>query len=379
MAPNRLTRTLDGYRRDGILFADLTESNPTRVGIPYPESLLRPLSDSRALQYEPHPFGLAQAREAVAVDAQRRGAVVQAGDVVLTASTSESYSWLFKLLCDPGDTVLVPVPSYPLFEHLTRMEGVAAAPYRLEYHGRWEIDIESVRAAPAATRALILVSPNNPTGSYITAREFAQLLAICESRGWTLIADEVFADYVLEGQSPLTDLAGRADVLTFTLGGASKTLGLPQVKLGWMIAGGPQEQRRAALAALEHIADSYLSVSTPVQVAAPSLLRDAVPVRAAIYDRVRQNLKHARAIARQYPACEILLVEGGWFATVRVPATRPEDTLVIDLLAAERVLVHPGYFFDFLHEAFVVVSLLPEAAVFVDAFERSLRFMNEDG
>jgi len=181
---------------------------------------------------------------------------------------------------------------------------------------------------------------------------------------------------VLEAASPLTDLAGRAGVLTFTLGGASKTLGLPQVKLGWLIAGGPEEPRREALAVLEHIADSYLSVSTPVQVAAPSLLRDGESVRAAIHDRVRGNLRHARAIARKYPACQILSVEGGWFATVRVPATRPEDTLVVDLLTAERVLVHPGYFFDFPYEAFVVVSLLQESAVFADAFERSLRFMN---
>jgi aspartate/methionine/tyrosine aminotransferase len=376
LAPNRLTQTLDGYRRDSIPFVDLTESNPTQAGIAYPDSILGPLSDVRALRYEPHPFGLKLAREAVAGDCQRRGAVVDAADVALTASTSESYSWLFKLLCDPGDTVLIPVPSYPLFEHLTRMEGVAVASYHLEYHGRWEIDIESVRAAPSSTRALIVVSPNNPTGSYISAGEFEQLLAVCRDRDWALIADEVFADYVLEADRPLTDLAGHADVLTFTLGGASKTLGLPQVKLGWLIAGGPPDQRRDALAALEHIADSYLSVSTPVQVAAPSLLRDGILVRGAIHERVRGNLRHARAIARKYPGCEILRVEGGWFATVRVPATRPEDTLVVDLLAAERVLVHPGYFFDFPHEAFVVVSLLPDAAVFADAFERSLRFMN---
>jgi aspartate/methionine/tyrosine aminotransferase len=302
---------------------------------------------------------------------------VDPGDVILTASTSESYSWLFKLLCESGETVLAPSPSYPLFEHLARLEGVGLATYRLDYHGRWEADVESIRAAPPSTRALILVSPNNPTGSYVSARELEDVLAICRSRGWVLIVDEVFADYPLDAEHPLTDIASRADVLTFTLGGASKMLGLPQVKLGWILAGGPNDVRREALHALEHIADTFLSVSTPVQIAAPSLLRDGASVRAAIHARVRDNLERARAVAQRYPSCEVLRVEGGWCATVRVPATRPEDVLVLDLLESERVLVHPGYFFDFPHEAFVVVSLLVEPALFDDAFERCLRFVNQ--
>jgi aspartate/methionine/tyrosine aminotransferase len=253
---------------------------------------------------------------------------------------------------------------------------VSAIPYRLDYHGRWELDVDSLRGAPTSVRALILVTPNNPTGSYISAREFEEVLVLCRNRGWALIADEVFADYVLDGEQPLTDLATRADVLAFTLGGASKMLGLPQLKLGWMIAGGRQDQRRDALGALEHVADTYLSVSTPVQVAAPSLLRDAASVRAAIHERVRGNLRRARDITDRHPACRVLRVEGGWCATVRIPATRPEDTLVVDLLESERVLVHPGYFFDFPHEAFIVVSLLPEPDIFADGFERCLRFTN---
>jgi hypothetical protein len=296
--------------------------------------------------------------------------------VVLTASTSESYSWLFKLLCAPGETILAPIPSYPLFEHLARLEGIELATYRLDYHGRWDIDIDSLRTAPASTRAVILVSPNNPTGSYITPRELESLFSICHDRGWTVIVDEVFSDYPLEVERPLTDVASRADVLAFSLGGASKMLGLPQVKLGWIIAGGPEDQRREALNALEHIADTFLSVSTPVQVAAPSLLRDGALVRAAIQDRIRDNLNRARSIAQRYPSCQVLRTEGGWCATVRVPATHPEDTLVVDLLTAERVRVHPGYFFDFPHEAFMVVSLLVEPAIFADGFERSLRFLN---
>jgi aspartate/methionine/tyrosine aminotransferase len=321
-------------------------------------------------------LGLPSAREAVARDCGRRQISVDPANVVLTASTSESYSWLFKLLCDPGETVLAPAPSYPLFEHLARLEGVGLASYRLDYHGRWEIDADSLRAAPPSTRALIMVSPNNPTGSYVSPRELEDVVTMCRSRGWALIVDEVFADYPLDAERPLTDVATRADVLAFTLGGASKMLGLPQVKLGWIVAGGADAQRHEALQALEHVADTYLSVSTPVQAAAPSFLRDGASVRAAIHERVRLNLNRARDIAQRYPSCEVLRTEGGWFTTVRVPATRPEDVLVLELLASERVLVHPGYFFDFPHEAFVVVSLLLEPSVFADAFERSLRFVN---
>jgi alanine-synthesizing transaminase len=376
LASNRISQALDRLRQDGVPVVDLTESNPTRVSLPYPESILRPLGDASALRYDPQPFGLGSAREAVARDCQRRGVSVHPDDVILTASTSESYSWLFKLLCDAGETVLAPVPSYPLFEHLTRLEAVQSASYRLEYHGRCVIDLDSVRAAPRSTRAIILVSPNNPTGSFVSQGELDEILAVCRDRSWTLIVDEVFADYVLEVEAPISDLAVRADVLSFTLGGASKTLGLPQVKLGWMIAGGPAGERRDTLRALEHVADAFLSVNTPVQVAVSSLLKDGAAVRRAIHERVRENLKRARVIARSYPSCNVLRVEGGWFATVRVPATRPEDTLIVDLLESERVLMHPGYFFDFPHEAFVVVSLLPEPDVFADAFERSLRFMN---
>ena len=377
LAANRLSQALDQYRQDGTPIVDLTQSNPTRAGLPYPSSMLAALADERSLRYDPHPFGLASAREAVARDCLRRSVTVDPGDVILTASTSESYSWLFKLLCESGETVLAPAPSYPLFEHLARLEGVGLATYRLDYHGRWEADAESIRAAPPSTRALILVSPNNPTGSYVSGRELEEVLAICRSRRWALIVDEVFADYPLDAEHPLTDIASRADVLAFTLGGASKMLGLPQVKLGWMVAGGPGDERREALHALEHIADTFLSVSTPVQIAAPSLLRDGASVRAAIHERVRANLGRARAVAQRYPSCEVLRVEGGWCATVRVPATRPEDALVLELLKSERVLVHPGYFFDFPHEAFVVVSLLVEQAPFADAFERCLEFVNQ--
>ena len=370
---NTVSRAVEALRGQGTPFIDLTESNPTRVGLPYPDNLMAPLSNRRGLQYEPHPLGLASARQAIAADFARRGGVVDPAHVVLSASTSESYSWLFKLLCDPGDFVLVPRPSYPLFDHLTRLEAVRATPYDLEYHGRWEIDFATIASAPSSTRALSIVSPNNPTGSYVSAAELERLLAICRERRWALVADEVFADYPLEALSPVTDIASRADVLSFSLGGASKSLGLPQVKLGWMIVGGPSAERAAALRALEVIADTFLSVGTPIQAAAAELLEAAVHVRDAIHGRVRGNLAWARRVAREYPSCELLRVEGGWFAVLRVPATRSEERLVLDLLASERILVHPGYFFDFRHEAFLVVSLLPREDDFVDAFARMLR------
>jgi alanine-synthesizing transaminase len=373
-APNALSQALDALRRAGTPYVDLTESNPTRAGIAYPDHLLDALSAPAALRYEPHPLGLAAAREAIAADCARRGAAVDPNRVVLSASTSEMYAWLFKLLCDAGESVVVPRPSYPLFEHLTRLEGVRAEPYRLEYHGRWEIDVASLAAAPAGARAVLLVSPNNPTGSYASAAEIDALMRLCRDRRWALIVDEVFADYVLDARSPITDVATRADVLTFSMGGASKSLGLPQVKLGWTIVGGPASECAAALAGLELVADTFLSVSTPVQVAAQALLECATPVRHAIHARVRSNLAAARSVAASHPSCDLLPVEGGWSAVVRVPATRGEEALVLDLLAREQILVHPGYFFDFEHEAFLVVSLLVPEPIFTDAFDRTLRF-----
>ena len=374
--PNALSRAIIELRAEGAPIVDLTESNPTCAAIPYPDGLLASLAAAEALRYEPHPFGLPSARDAVAADQRRRGARVDAAHVVLTASSSEAYSWLFKLLCDPGEGVLVPRPSYPLFEHLTALEGVRAHPYALEYHGRWAINVDAIAAAPDDVRAVLVVSPNNPTGSYLDEEELQRLSNLCRERSWALVADEVFADYPLDAVHPLTDLAARGEVLSFTLAGLSKSVGLPQLKLGWCIAGGPRRERDAALAALELIADSYLSVGTPVQLAVPRLLDAGTSVRAAIQKRIRRNLTTLRAAVSRYRACDLLRTEGGWSAVLRVPATRSEEQLALDLLRTERILVHPGYFFDFPREAYMVVSLLPAPDLFEDAVARLLGFVN---
>jgi aspartate/methionine/tyrosine aminotransferase len=373
---NALSRALErlGPRRAEI--ADLTESNPTRAGICYPDELLAPLGDQAGLRYEPQPLGLMSARIAVAADQRRRGALVDPAHIVLATSTSEAYSWLFKLLCNPGEGVLVPRPSYPLFEHLTALEGVRACSYALEYDGRWSIDMESLATAPSDVRALILVSPNNPTGSWVANDDLERVSALCRDRRWTLIVDEVFADYPLDATDVVTDIASTSEMLSFTLAGLSKTVGLPQVKLGWLIAGGPASERDAALSALELVADSYLSVSVPVQLAAPHLLREGGSIRAAIQERTRTNLGVLRTAATKYPACDLLRADGGWSAVLRAPSTRPEEQLVLDLLAEERILVHPGYFFDFPRETYLVLSLLPQPTVFADAAERLLRFVS---
>jgi len=376
---NALSCRLEEIRHAGGSWVDLTESNPTRAGFAYPQDLLCAMADTRALSYEPHPFGMIHARAAVAADCTRRGATIDPAQIVLTASTSEAYAWLFKLLCDPDDRVLVPRPSYPLFEHLTRLEGVRAEPYDLEYHRRWTVDFVSLaRAATAGARAILVVSPNNPTGSYMTRSELARVSDICARSGLALVVDEVFADYPLDAPDDrVTDVALATDVLAFSLGGLSKTVGLPQLKLAWIVVGGSAPTRDEALRSLELIADSYLSVSTPVQIAAGELLARGAAVREQIHGRARVNLDALRQAAARFPACEVLSCEGGWYAVVRVPAHRTEEALVLELLERERILAHPGYFFDFPREAYLVVSLLLPPDVFAGAADRMLRLASD--
>ena len=371
LGPNALTRAVARLRDAGVAWLDLTETNPTVVGLPYPTGLLQPLAGEAGLTYAPDSTGLASARAAVAAEYARRGVRLTSDRVVLTASTSEAYAWLFKLLCDPGDAVLVPQPSYPLFDLLTSLEAVGAQPYRLEYHGQWGIDRESLLAAlTPRSKAVLVVAPNNPTGSMLRADDRTWLWKVCSQRGLAIIADEVFADYPLCRRGDAVSAMGDAPVLTFSLGGLSKSAGLPQLKLGWIALDGPAPAVESARQRLELIADTYLSVSTPVQLSAARLIESGRTMRDAIATRLARNLQQLRSAAAGHPALSLLEPEGGWSAVLRVPAVESEEALVLRLLQDAHVLVHPGYFFDFPTEAFLVISLLPESAVFATAIDR---------
>jgi aspartate/methionine/tyrosine aminotransferase len=376
-APNRLSLLLDEKRKAGARILDLTESNPTRVGIAYPPDLLLPLAGAANLVYEPEPLGLPEARRAVADDYARRGAAVAPERVLLCASTSEAYAFLFKLLLDPGESVLVPRPSYPLFEFLARLEGVRTEFYDLEYDGEWHLSLSRLRERIGAdTRALCVVNPHNPTGSFLKREEADGLAALCAERRVAIVSDEVFADYGFGSDARrVTSLAGSdRDALAFSLGGLSKSCGLPQLKLSWIAASGPDALRSEALRRLELIADSYLSVATPVQRAAKALLARLPELQAPIQARVAANLALLERRARG-ASFTPLRAEGGWYAVLRVPHTVAEEERVLRLLERDDVLVHPGFFFDFPDEAYLVLSLLPREDDFargVDAIEREL-------
>jgi alanine-synthesizing transaminase len=376
LSTNRLARALADHRAQRRSLIDLTESNPTRAGFDYPDDLLSPLADPRALRYEPEPFGLPDARRAVAHDYVRHGFEVSPDRVVLTASTSDSYSMLFKLLATAGDEVLVPRPSYPLFEHLTQLDLLTARAYDLEYHGTWSVDFDSVeRAITPRTRAVLVVSPNNPTGSFVARAELDRLAAICREHEIAIVADEVFADYELEPNSRAG--AGRPivrdDALSFSLGGLSKSIGLPQLKLGWIVASGPSASVAAALDRLELVCDTYLAVATPVQVALDRLLVTGAAIRAQIASRVADNYAQLRALVACAPACSVLRADAGWYAVMHVPSFESEEDLVLRLLTNDDVLTHPGYFFDFRRESFLIVSLLPQPEMFAEGIRRVLR------
>jgi alanine-synthesizing transaminase len=373
LAVNRLARTLATLRANNVFILDLTETNPTRVGIDYPQTLLAPLADPGGLAYAPTPRGLSGAREAIAIDYVRHGLDVDPESIYLTASTSEAYSILFKLLCDPEDEVLVPRPSYPLFEHLTMLDGVRAVPYVLDYHGAWSLDLDSVRAAlTPRTRALLIVSPNNPTGSILKACELKAIAALCEQQGLALIGDEVFADYVFRDAEAGVSVLAQERVLTCALGGLSKSAGLPQLKLGWIAMKGPSASVAEASDRLDLICDTYLSVATPVQRAAPALMEQGTIVRGRIRARLNANRRALQRALAQAPDCTLLHLEAGWSAVVRVPAVRSEEALALDLLMQDHVLVSPGYFYDFPREAYIVVSLLPDPDVFAAGVDRLL-------
>jgi alanine-synthesizing transaminase len=353
---------------------DLTVSNPTACGIAYPAGMLTPLADPAGLEYRPHPRGLTSAREAVAREYLRHAATVDPEHVLLTASTSEAYAYLFKLLADPGEAVLVPTPSYPLFEHLARVEGVQAVPYQLDPEAGWRLDTHALARAPETVRAVVVVHPNNPTGSFVHPDDAGALSELALTRGWAVIVDEVFLDYPLDAPpGSAWSFAGNRSALTFTLGGLSKSVGLPQLKLAWVVTSGPHAAVAAALERLEFVADTFLSVATPVQLALPSLLREGAAVREKILTRCRENLAALRRATGDVPSVSIPPLGGGWSAMLRAPAVVGEEDLVLELLHEDRVAVYPGYFFDFPAEGTLVVSLLPEPDTFAEGVHRLLR------
>lgn len=371
--PNRLTELLRAKRRAGAPVLDLTESNPTHAGLVYLPGMLAALADPRALQYDPMPAGSPAARETVSRYYADRDHQVPPSRILLTASTSEAYAYLFKLLTDPGDEVLVPRPSYPLFEYLATMESVTVRRYPLVYHAGWAIDLDALAAEMSPrTRAVILVNPNNPTGSYVKRAELSELVDLCARRGIALISDEVFSDYSL-GDDPerVTTLAGVEPCLAFAMSGLSKIAGLPQMKLGWIVASGPPAVRDEAMEKLEWIADTYLSVSTPVQCAASALLKAGNEIQHQIRERSAENLAFATARLTGSPA-NILAVEGGWYITLQVPRIRTEEEWVLELLDRHDLLVQPGFFYDFISEAYLVVSLLTPPPIFAEGLNRLL-------
>ena len=370
---NRLSVLLAGKKRAGIDVLDLTESNPTRAGFDYAEAeIRRALSSSDVMCYSPEPRGVMTAREAV-VGYYKDGGIGLATDSIhLTSSTSEGYAFLFKLLADPGDEVLIPEPGYPLFEFLAALENVVLRPYRLSYtHPKgWRIDFDSLQdALTPRTRAVITVNPNNPTGSFV-GEDRSRLLQFCSEKGVALISDEVFADYSWSGL-PLSEasLANQDEALTFVLSGLSKIAALPQMKVGWIVARGPQPLLEDAQERLELIADTYLSVGTPVQVALPAMLASRTRVQGDINARVSRNLEELKKFVER-TALRLLEAQGGWYATVEIPRHRSEEEWVLTLLEEENVLIHPGYFFNFDREAFLIFSLLTREIVFGEALTR---------
>lgn len=366
--PNRLSQLLAEKRVAGAEILDLTESNPTRAGFHYPDELLRSFHDLRALRYDPSPQGLRHAREAVA-----RVYGVDPGRVILTASTSEAYSWLFKLLCNPGDVILAPRPSYPLFDYLAALESVRVAYYPLFYDGCWSMDLGALESlVNERVRVLVLVNPNNPTGSFLKAHEYPALVEIARRCNLALISDEVFQDYsFITGAGCLRTLAAADEALAFCLGGLSKACGLPQMKAGWILVAGPNHLADKAIENLLLIADTYLSVSAPVQYALPALLDSRHAIQAQIRRRTHNNLQTLQSLLAG-SALRVLTVEGGWYATVQLPRVLAEEEWAARLLLDYSTWAQPGYFYDFATEAFLVLSLLTPESSFQEGVRRLL-------
>jgi alanine-synthesizing transaminase len=370
---NRLSRALAEGRASGQPIFDLTRSNPTECGFAYDgETIQRTFAPEGTLRYAPDPRGMKAAREAVCAYYAAQELPVGIDNLVLTSGTSEAYSFVFRLLCNPGDEVLIPAPSYPLFDFLADLCDVKLVRYPLFYDHGWQIDFAALAAASSAkTRAVVVIHPNNPTGHYASASERARLSHFCAKKGIALIADEVFLDFSLKDPREQSFLSSNG-VLTFALSGISKICGLPQMKLAWIAVAGPAQLKKDALARLEVIADSYLSVATPVQLAAPALLAMRISFQAQVMDRVRANLRELAGQLSAQSACNQLACDGGWSAVLRVPAVQSDEDLALALLTQRGVYLHPGHFYDFAQPGHLVGSLIVSGQEFAEGLRRVL-------
>ena len=375
LSPNPIAKAIE--KTSGRPFLDLTESNPTRCGFDYPQDLLSGLASPSALRYEPSPFGLPQARQAVADYLNSKGQAVDPEKVVLTASTSEAYSFLFKLLGDSGNSFLVPTPGYPLLDHLLHLEGMELVPYPFQRAADWPVDLDlTFKAVNPSCRGLVVVNPHNPTGAFLSEGDQEALGALCEKNGLAYISDEVFADYAYPGRVFRPWVPKNA--LSFRLGGLSKSLGLPQLKLSWIVLEGPSGLLQECRDRLELIADTYLSVATPVQLALGDLLKFAPVFQKQLMDRVLSN---RRVLEKELQGLEEALVwpaQGGWYALLEIKEKGARDEkIVLDLLEKHGVLVQPGAFYDFPEGCFLVLSLLPELGVFQEAVGKIVQYLGK--
>ena len=376
---NRFTEAQRELEKSGRAVFDLTVSNPTRVGVQHDGKIFQALLNPKALDYDPQPKGMLSAREAVAnyYREQYKDNHFDPESLILTTSTSEGYSYVFRLLCNPDDEILVPKPSYPLFEFLADLQDVKLVPYPLLYDHGWQIDFPSLnKALSPKTRAIVLVHPNNPTGSFVSPAEQSTLNELCNDHGLALIVDEVFLDYPHDSVRRST-FAANHDALTFTLSGLSKISALPQMKLAWVNISGPAAQAHAAMQRLEVIADTYLSVNAPIQLATPVLLDQRRIVQAFLLNRLQGNLQQLDYQISQQKTCAKLNVEGGWYAVLRVPVTQSDEDLAIAIMKNLSVLVHPGHFYDFSNDGYLVVSLITEPKEFSEGIKRVLDFLNQ--
>lgn len=372
LQPNRLAEALEQHKSSGRPLLDLSASNPTECGFRYDApAIMRALCAPASLQYRPDPKGMKSARQAVSDYYAERGARVAIDDLILTASTSEAYSFIFRLLCNSGDELLIPTPGYPLFDFLADVNDVKLTRYPLFYDHGWHIDMHALKQAIAPrSRGIIVVHPNNPTGHFTKAEEIAQLNQICSGNRAAIIADEVFLDFSLGSEQK--SFVTNSDALTFSMSGISKISGLPQMKFAWLAVSGPDAKKREALARLEMIADTYLSLNAPIQLAAPVLLQQRKQFQQQLIARMRANLAELDSQLSEKKDVARLVVEGGWYAVLRVPATRPDEERALELINKYDVYIHPGHYYDFTGEGYLVVSLITPQHDFAEGVRRVL-------